>query len=247
MLTRRGIAELGAVAAFTGMAGSAQAAVNGAAHIHELQGKLSRLPAKRDFISVPQVLDAKEQWDDGAIREVAAYRGGPKQIWDNKDLNSGWLGFMRNALNGQVVSFGAPDFFTVSMTRGDAQLALFDQATWDKYQLAKLTGGKMTGNNMITPVDAPGGRRAYDGSTETFALQDSSITTLMRRGVVFMACHNAIWTAASRAMANANPDKLTLEQVAAEMTNHLLPGVILTPGALATLPVLQQAGFNYVT
>ena len=28
------------------------------------------------------------------------------------------------------------------MTRGDAQLALFNQAAWDKYGLAKLTGGK---------------------------------------------------------------------------------------------------------
>ena len=37
------------------------------------------------------------------------------------------------------------------------------------------------------------------------------------------------------------------EEVAADMTNHLLPSVILTPGALATLPVLQQAGFHYVT
>jgi len=35
--------------------------------------------------------------------------------------------------------------------------------------------------------------------------------------------------------------------VAADLTNHLLPGVILTPGALGTLPLLQQAGFNYVT
>jgi hypothetical protein len=33
---------------------------------------------------------------------------------------------------------------------------------------------------------------------------------------------------------------------AADLTNHLLPGVILTPGALAILPE-QQAGFHYVT
>jgi hypothetical protein len=33
--------------------------------------------------------------------------------------------------------------------------------------------------------------------------------------------------------------------LAAELTNHLLPGVVLTPGAVATLPELQRAGFQY--
>ena len=40
---------------------------------------------------------------------------------------------------------------------------------------------------------------------------------------------------------------ITIEEVAAELTNQLLPGVILTPGALGTLPLLQGAGFAYVT
>ncbi|MDB6092294.1 MAG: uncharacterized protein JWN85_5078 [Gammaproteobacteria bacterium] len=32
---------------------------------------------------------------------------------------------------------------------------------------------------------------------------------------------------------------------AAELTNHLVPGVVLIPGAAATLPELQQVGFRY--
>jgi hypothetical protein len=67
----------------------------------------------------------------------------------------------------------------------------------------------------------------------------------MKRGVLFMACHNAIWAAAGRAIAGGA--KGAQEEVAADLTNHLLPGVILTPGALGTLPVLQGAGFHYVT
>ena len=76
-------------------------------------------------------------------------------------------------------------------------------------------------------------------------VQDPAIPTLMKRGVVFMACHNAIWAAAGRAIAAGY--KGVQEEVAAELTNQLLPGVILTPGALGTLPVLQGAGFAYVT
>ena len=230
MFTRRGLSGWAAgVAALA--AAPAAAAAGGAGTIAELQARLDKLLAKRDFKSVPLVLDMPGLWDDAAIREVAAYRGGPRQVWDNKDLASGWTGFMRNALNGQVLSFKNKDFLTVSMTRGDAQLALFDQATWDKYGLAKLTGGKFASNTFIVA-----------GAGDA---QDPSIPTLMKRGVVFMACHNAIWGAAGRAIAGGA--KGTQEEVAADLTNHLLPGVILTPGALGTLPVLQGAGFHYVT
>ena len=230
MFTRRGLSGLTAgIAALA--AGPAAAASGGAGTIAELQARLAKLPARRDFKTVPLVLDMPGLWDDAAIREVAAYRGAPRQVWDNKDLASGWTGFMRNALNGQTLSFKNKDFLTVSMTRGDAQLALFDQACWDKYGLAKLTNGKFASNTFIVP-----------GAGDA---QDPSIPTLMKRGVVFMACHNAIWGAAGRVLAGGA--KGTQEEIAADLTNHLLPGVILTPGALATLPVLQDAGFHYVT
>ncbi|HZQ40104.1 MAG TPA: hypothetical protein VFA87_04905 [Rhizomicrobium sp.] len=230
MFTRRGLSGWAAgIAALAG--GPAAAASGGAGTIAELQTRLAKLPARRDFKTVPLVLDATDLWDDAAIREVAAYRGNPRQVWDNKDLTSGWAGFMRNALNGQTLSFKNKDFLTVSMTRGDAQLALFDQASWDKYGLAKLTNGKFASNSFIVA-----------GAGDA---QDPSIPTLMKRGVVFMACHNAIWAAAGRVIAGGA--KGAQEEVAADLTNHLLPGVILTPGALATLPVLQGAGFHYVT
>jgi hypothetical protein len=68
----------------------------------------------------------------------------------------------------------------------------------------------------------------------------------MRRGVVFLACHNAIAEQADRLIKkDVNPDKLSFEQLTAELTNHLIPEVVLTPGVVATLPLLQQAGFHY--
>ena len=238
MFTRRALSGLTAAltagvaaANVTAAAAEPAAAATGAATIAELKARLSRFTLRRDFKSVPLVLDACEMWDDAAIREVAAYRGGPRQVWDNKDLASGWTGYMRNALNGQTLSFQNRDFLTISMTRGDAQLALFDQAAWDKYGLARLTNGKFAANSLIV---------AGKGDA-----QDPAIPVLMKRGVIFMACHNAIWAAAGRAIAAGSAG--AQEEVAADLTNHLLPGVILTPGALATLPLLQEAGFHYVT
>ena len=68
----------------------------------------------------------------------------------------------------------------------------------------------------------------------------------MRRGVVFLACHNAIAELADRLIKKGiNPDKLALEQLTAELSNHLIPDVVLTPGVVATLPLLQEKGFHY--
>jgi hypothetical protein len=61
-----------------------------------------------------------------------------------------------------------------------------------------------------------------------------------------MSCHNAIWEQASKLIeAGTNPDKLSVDALAAELTNHLIPGVVLIPGAVGTLPELQHAGFAY--
>ena len=68
----------------------------------------------------------------------------------------------------------------------------------------------------------------------------------MRRGVVFMSCHNAIWEQAGALIkSDINPDKLSHPALAAELTNHLVNGAVLIPGATGTLPELQQAGFHY--
>jgi len=64
--------------------------------------------------------------------------------------------------------------------------------------------------------------------------------------VVFMSCHNAIWEQADTLIKrDQNPDHVAVDVLAADLTNHLIPGVVLIPGAVGTLPELQQAGFHY--
>src|SRR5260370_9829260 len=110
----------------------------GAKHLDALKKRLAQAPRRRDFKTVPMILDNQEQWDHEALTEVLSYRPAPRQVWDNTDIGSPWLNFMRNALNSQIWSFKHPDFLTVSVTHGTALLALYDQATWDKYQLTRL-------------------------------------------------------------------------------------------------------------
>jgi phosphotransferase system HPr (HPr) family protein len=128
-----------------------------------------------------------------------------------------------------------------------AHLALLDQAMWDKYGLAKLTGDKFKSNTLIVEQKAgsadPGNVQDADGA---YSGHDNSIPALQRRGVVFIACHNAIWEVSERLIrGGANPDGLSLEALAAELTNHLIPGTVLSPGAVATMLELQMAGFHY--
>jgi intracellular sulfur oxidation DsrE/DsrF family protein len=245
--------SLGVVASGLTRAGSANAATEAtfepanAKSLHELSRVLAGAPRRRDFQSVPMILDNPDLWDQAALATVLGYKGGPKQAWDNTDLAGPWLNGMRNTLNSQIWSFKEPNFLCVSATHGAAHLALFDQGMWDKYQLAKLAGGNISANSFIALPPASAHDAADFQSAEgAFSSKDNSIAVLQRRGVVFMACHNAIWEVAEKvAAAGQNPDHLAVDAIAAELTNHLIPEVVLTPGIVATLVKLQQSGFAY--
>src|SRR4051794_34849980 len=78
--------------------------------LERLSRRLNRAPRRRDFKSVPMILNDTTQWDHAALSELVAYGGAPKQVWDNTGIASSWLNLMRNALNAQVWSFRHPDF-----------------------------------------------------------------------------------------------------------------------------------------
>jgi intracellular sulfur oxidation DsrE/DsrF family protein len=257
---RRGVLRTFALTMATGAIGLASAGAKpaaaavesaltppGATHLDALKKRLAQAPRRRDFKTVPMILNHPEQWDHEALSEVLSYRPASKQVWDNTDIGSPWLNLMRNALNSQIWSFKHPDFLAVSVTHGTADLALYDQATWDKYQLTRLAGEKFKSNTLIIePKAAAADPANYEDPAGAFSGEDNSIPALMRRGVVFMSCHNAIWEqAAALIKAGVNPDKLSHAALAAELTNHLVDGVVLIPGAVGTLPELQQVGFHY--
>lgn len=251
MLTPRrlGLKALGlAIAAIGTAAASPSEPVipAGAKSLEAMTKHLAVLPRRRDYKTVPMILDNRDLWDAAALDAVLHYAGGPKQAWDNIELGM-WLTVMRNSLNNQIWSFRHPDFLCVSLTRGSALLALYDEATWEKYGLAKMTGGKATHNSFLAaPPAADLDPKDYQNPSGAFSEHADSIQALQRRGVVFMACHNAIWGQAQHLIAtDANPDKLSTEAMCAELSNHLVPGVVLIPGAVGTMVELASAGFSY--
>jgi hypothetical protein len=218
----------------------------GAPTLRELMERLRRSPRRRDFRTVPMILQEPDFWDDEALTHVIAYKGNRRQIWDNTEITGPWLNLMRNALNAQIFAFRHPDFLAVSATHGTAHLALFDQPTWDKYELAAFTDVRFRTNTLIAPSTAPAGFSESENPASIFGKSGNTITALQARGVVFLACHNAIWEIAARLIdSGRNPDQKSHEALAAELTNHLVEGVVLTPGITATILELQQAGFHY--
>lgn len=253
MINRRAMVAGGALAVAASQSAITQAAVTtdlvpaAAGKLKDLAGRLGKIARRRDFKSVPMILTSPDQWDHEALSEVLAYAGKPKQLWDHTDIAGPWLNLMRNSLNAQIWSYKNPNFLCVSGTHGSAHLALYDQAMWDKYQLASLTGDKFKTNTLIEQPKAGSADAAnFEDPEGVFSSADNAIPTLMRRGVVFLACHNAIAELADRLInKNVNPDHLSFEQLTAELTNHLIADTVLTPGVVATLPLMQQAGFHY--
>jgi hypothetical protein len=119
------------------------------------------------------------------------------------------------ALNSQIWSFKHPDFLAVN--HGTAQLALYDRTIWDKYQLTSLAGDEFKTNTLITEPKAVVAVSTDDeGPAGSFSFEDNSIPALMRRGIIFMSCHNAIWEQAAILLkSDINPDKLSHAPLAA--------------------------------
>ena len=219
----------------------------GASMLRALTAALAAAPRRRDFKSVPMILTRPDEWDSEALDAVLAYPGSPKQAFDNTELDGPWLNLMRNAMNVQVYSWKHPDFLCVSATHGTAHLALYDDFIWDKYQFAKLTKGKFETNMLArVPVAAASDPLDFEKADGLYSPAANSIPVLQRRGAVFIACHNQVWEiTAGRIQAGVNPDRLSHEAMAAEFTNHLIAGVVLSPGVIGTLPELQLKGFSY--
>jgi hypothetical protein len=99
---------------------------------------------------------------------------------------------------------------------------------------------------IVTPPAFSRDPADFQSAQGAFSSKDNSVLVLQHRGGVFMACHNTIWELAGRLVrAEQNPDHLAVDAIAAELSNHPIPDVVLTPGIVGTLVKLQAVGFAY--
>jgi intracellular sulfur oxidation DsrE/DsrF family protein len=204
--------------------------------------RLAVLPRRREFRSIPFMVSGPHEWDHEAAAEVLSYKYRALQVWDNSDLSGPCLSLMREAINGQVFAHGNRDFLAVSATHGSAHLSLFSQAAWDEHNLALLTDGRFASNSFIR--EKPGASLADDLQNQDgfYGPSNNNIVSLQLRGVVFLACHDSI-NAIARQLHSRNG--VPADIIAANLTNSLIPNVVLVPSVVAFLVELQSVGFTY--
>lgn len=207
-----------------------------------LSRQLQMLPRRRQFTTLPRLLDHPDLWDDVAFEALRAYRSNERMIGTGTSLSGNWPVEAQNLLNSEIFSFGHPDALLVMALWGEAQLALYDATAWARFDLARL----VTSGQSVLPLkqSATGSSRHHQDEQGAYGAAGRGIPALEARGVVFLACHNAVWAHAGRLLAlGAVPGNPTQEQLAAELTNRLDPRAIVTPSALGALAELQRVGF----
>ena len=86
---------------------------HGARALPELMDRLRKAPRRRDFRTVPMILDHPDLWDETALKEVIAYRGVGKQVWDKLKYHPAFLERIKYTQRGQVTPEIAASLFEV--------------------------------------------------------------------------------------------------------------------------------------
>jgi intracellular sulfur oxidation DsrE/DsrF family protein len=258
MITHRGhvnrrttLGLFGQAALLAGSAGSASAATSstheqpGSAGLETLKTQLAAAPRRREFKTVPFMVTRDDQWDHEAAELVLTYRNRAMQVWEATELGAPWLNLMREAVNGQVYAHGNPGFLAVAAVHGSAHLALFDQAAWGTHDLAALSGGLATKNSYVTAKPGTSAADDVQNVAGYYGPENNNIATLQQRGMVFVACHDSIHAIARNLAKRGRGEAAGADDIAADLTNHLVPGAVLVPSVVAFLAELQRVGFSY--
>jgi hypothetical protein len=217
-----------------------------AGRLRRLARQLASIPRRRKFKALPMILLRPDQWDNEALDAVIAYDG-PRQVFDTTHLAGGWINQIRITLNAQLFSLQQANFLITAAPHGGAALALFNAQAWNKYRLAEQTSGAFKSNSFLTDPEFPASTlNEQENPRGLYSDAGNFVPTLQKRGVVFLGCHNAIWELAGTLIKGGiNPDRVSQEEIAADPTNSLAPGVIATPGNEAIIGKLQETGFVY--
>jgi hypothetical protein len=156
---------------------------------------------------------------------------------------------MREAMNGEVFAHRHPEFLQVAAMHGLAHLALFSEAAWASYRLGQLAGPQFGSNVLIHEKSGISPTDDLQDIEGFYGPKNNNIVSLQRRGAVFVACHDSIFAIAGKLQQAAGADSelsnMPTGEIAADLTNNLIPDCVLVPSVVAFLVELQMAGFTY--
>jgi intracellular sulfur oxidation DsrE/DsrF family protein len=204
-----------------------------------------------------QIVWTESQWKFPAFDPLLHSKRKVRLVAECNVIEGGEVvGAIRNVLNAVHYGFGVPmdQIQVVAALHGAANLMNYDDYIWQKYKVGewfKLDDpetGKPAVRNFFYPSNA-GADLHYtstDPNNPGSAEMDTSIQGLQARGVTFLSCHMATEAQAriliKRFQLSAKP-----EEVVHEMLAHTVPGVIVVPGVVGTVTMLQSVGhYSYL-
>jgi hypothetical protein len=122
---------------------------------------------------------------------------------------------------------------------GSTTLFAFNDAMWAKYKL----GAILKFNDHKT--NQPATRNVWRTDPEIAGLMvapPASIEALQKRGALFLLCNNALNLWAGLVAKENNADQAA---VLADLKANMLPGVVLVPGMVVAIQMVQDKGIAY--
>ncbi len=198
-------------------------------------------------------LEMASQFDAARLARAVDKPADVRICFDASSMYPKLLGAVMNALNGYQFGYAiAPDRIAITVVaHGLANLLLYDDAAWQRYELGQTFGVRDPGGNLVTsnifaPVGA-GFTSTDDPNDQHGSYHRAFIGSLQARGVVFTACNTALYEQAI-SLSNAGSGKKSAQAIADDLRAHLIPGAILVPSGVATVGLLQyRYHYAYVT
>jgi hypothetical protein len=171
-------------------------------------------------------------------------KGKHRQLFDAPDPDGGTiLRHVRTYLDVWRSAYAVPEkdvSVVVTFYARTTPLGLQD-AMWEKYKLGAAlsltdpaTHAPLARNYFAHPRPGDG---VGDGTP------DSSIEALLRRGVTFLLCNNALLRWSGRL---EHQGLGAAADIHADLTAHALPGVIIVPDVIIAMTKAQERDFGYV-
>lgn len=197
------------------------------------------------------LVERKSEFDEAAFARLVGRPADIRVLVEVVSVHPPLLNNVKNLLNGLQFGYGyAPGRIAAVMAlHGPGSALNYSDYVWSKYKigdffkLKNAAGAPIMSNVFLKPSKPLS--NSTDPDDESSMYQDTSIETLMKRGVIFLTCHTAV-EEQSRAIVKAGnaPAGMTPSQVADDILTHLIPGTHVVPGMVATVAVLQQR-FHY--
>jgi hypothetical protein len=184
---------------------------------------------------------ASQTWDTSWMQRLT---GRHKAVFDSPEIEYGTALFHAHGYLQAVRDvFGGTDAdaSVVVVLRHAATPMVYNDAMWSKYEIGKET--KTTDSRTKKPAVRNTFWQNLDANGNPVTRQNSSIQSLISRGVIVIGCNLAT---RGFSYSLAQKTKQAPEAVYEELRTNLVPGALLMPtGVFATL-VAQESGASFI-